>query len=326
VADRRPVRLGIIGLGAMGGEMLAVATADPDAVVTVAADVRPSVLEHHRRRHPGVRFTADPEEVLGTGGLDALYVATPPAHHAGLRRGLAVFCEKPLAVDLGDGERMRGAAASTATPCVVNFALSDRHAVLEVERALQADEVGRVVGVDVRLRFTTWPRAFQADAAWLATRAQGGFVREVFSHFAYLTDRLVGPIRAVDVSVDHPADAPAGAELAARGLLRAGDVPVHVSAVSGVSAPSTAGDERCEWILWGTRRSYLLRDWDQLFASDGGDWTPVALSGERGSEATRLSRFLAAARGEPVEHLADVAAAFRVQAAVEAFHTPPVDP
>jgi hypothetical protein len=131
----------------MGGEVLGVATADPDAVVAVAADVRPSVLEHHRRRHPGVRFTTDPDEVLGTVGPDAVYIATPPAHHAGLvlaglRRGLAVFREKPLAVDLGDGGRMREAAASAATPCVVNFAPSDRHAVLEVERALHAGEVG----------------------------------------------------------------------------------------------------------------------------------------------------------------------------------------
>ncbi|PZS30305.1 MAG: hypothetical protein DLM58_13890 [Pseudonocardiales bacterium] len=43
--------------------------------------------------------------------------------------------------------------------------------------------------------FPEWPRAFQADARWLADRAQGGFVREVLSHFIYLTDRLVGPVR-----------------------------------------------------------------------------------------------------------------------------------
>jgi predicted dehydrogenase len=321
-----PVRLGIIGLGAMGGEMLDAAAGAAGAVVAVAADVHPPAVERHRRRHPDVRFTTDPDEVLDADGLEAIYIATPPAHHAdlvlaGLRRGLAVFCEKPLAVARDDGERMlHAASAAGAPPCFVNFALSDRHAVLVVEQALRAGEVGRVVGVDVRLQFARWPRQFQAGAGWVATRAQGGFVREVFSHFAYLTDRLVGPIRSVDVGLDHPADPRDGAEVAARGLLRAGDVPVHVSALSGVSAFSTTGDERCEWILWGTRRSFLLRDWDRLFVSAGGDWAPVPLTGERGSDTTRLSRFAAAVRGGAVEHLADFPTAFRVQAAVEAFH------
>lgn len=322
---RGPVRLGIIGLGAMGGEMLTAASRHPDVVAAIAADVDDRAVQRHRQAYPGVAFTANPREVVDSAAVDALYIATPPAHHAelaiaGLRRGLAVFCEKPLAVSLVDGQDMLAAAAARGVPCFVNYALADRHAVLEMERALRADEVGQVVGVDVRLHFSRWPRPFQAEAAWLAGRQQGGFLREVFSHFVYLTDRLLGPVRPVEVSLDYASGEAESAEVAARGLLRAGDVPVHLSALSGLAAFTTSGGERCEWIIWGTRRSYLLRNWDQLFASDGGDWVPVALSGERGTESTRLSRFAAAVRGEPVNHLADFAAAYRVQVVVEAFH------
>ena len=106
-----------------------------------------------------------------------------------------------------------------------------------------------------------------------------------------------------------------GSETAAHGLLKAGDTPVHVSGIAG-----QAGPETYEWTLWGTRRSYLLRDWDQLYVSDGGDWTPVALDGERGSEFTRLSRFAKAVRGGNPENLADFDTALRVQRVVEAFH------
>jgi hypothetical protein len=90
---------------------------------------------------------------------------------------------------------------------------------------------------------------------------------------------------------------------------------VHVSAFSGIAAP-----ELYEWILWGTRRSYLLRNWGELRVSDGGEWKPVPLTEPRGSEATRLLLFADAVRGGKPRYRADFATALRVQEVVEAFH------
>lgn len=310
-----PLRLGVIGLGAIGTEMLAAAVTSEFTVVR-AFDPDPAAVDRARAAHPGITFTAEAREVVEAPDVDAVYLATPPAFHAeaaiaAMRAGKAVFCEKPLAIDLAEGRRMVEAAADHVA--AVNFSLADRDAVLEVERSLRAGEVGEVRGVDLRLVFPQWPRDFQANAAWVAGRAQGGFVREVLSHFVYLTDRLVGPLEPVDVSVDYPS--PPASEVAARGFLLAGDVRVNVSAFAGV-----AGPELYEWVLWGTRRSYLLRNWGELLVSDGGEWTPVPLSGPRGSEATRLALFAAAVRGGQPGHLADFAAALRVQEVVEAFH------
>lgn len=301
----------------MGTDMLDAATGHRDVSVPIAADLSSQVVEQHRRLRPGTAFRTDPGEVIASDDVDAIYIATPPVFHAelavaALRRGLGVFCEKPLSVSPDDSLAMIAAAEAAGVACAVNFALSDRHAVLEIERALTAGEAGEVVGVDVQLRFPRWPREFQAGAAWLDSREQGGFVREVFSHFAYLSDRLLGPLRPVHLSLDY---APGGAETTALGLLRAGDVPVHVSAFS-----EFAGEETYDWMLWGTRRSYLLRDWDQLYTSDGGGWERVALTGERGDDATRLSLFARAVRGESVDDLAGFDAAYRVQQVVEAFH------
>jgi predicted dehydrogenase len=312
-----PVTLGIIGLGAMGGRVLDVAVAHPDLVVVRASDLDQATLDRVGEAHPDVLLSRDSADVLGAPDVEAVYLATPPAFHAeltvaALAAGKAVFCEKPLSVSAEDARKMVDAAAAGGLATAVNFALSDRDVVLEVERALRAGEVGEVLGVDVRLQFPVWPREFQTDALWLDGREQGGFVREVFSHFAYLTDRLLGPIRAVDVSADFPAD---GSEVAARGLLRAGDVPVHFSGVSGV-----AGPEVYEWVLWGTRRSYRLRDWVNLEVFADGAWTPVDIGPGSGSDATRLGLFAAAVRGTPSPNLADFAVSHRVQEAVEAFH------
>ena len=302
----------------MGTAMLKATTGHEDVVVTIAADLDGRTVERQRRERPGVEFTADPRDVIVSDKVDAVYIATPPAYHgelavAALERGLAVLCEKPLSVTEEDSRAMIAAAEAAGRPCAVNFALSDRHAVLEVERALMNGLLGEPVGVDVRLRFPRWPRDFQADAAWLSTRDQGGFVREVFSHFAYLTDRLLGPLTAVETGVDYT---PGGAEKAARGFMRAGETPVHLSAFVGMAGPETY-----DWILWGTRRSYLLRDWDQLYVSEGGDWIHVDLPPERGDDASRLALFARAVRGERVRNLAGFDAAHRVQRVVEAFHS-----
>lgn len=321
VSDNEKVRLGIIGLGAMGGRVLGAAADHADVTVTVAADLDQGTVDRHRAAHPAVAFTTDPAAVVASDAIDALYIATPPAFHAelaiaALRRGVAVFCEKPLAVSEADGRAMLAAAEEAGVPCAVNFALSDRAAVLEIERALTAGEVGDVAGVEIRLRFPRWPRAFQADALWLDGRAQGGFVREVFSHFAYLTDRLLGPLDVVDVSLDYgEAGGAPTSETAARGHLRAGAVPVHFSAFVGGSGP-----DLYEWTLLGAKRSYRLDAWSRLLVLEDGDWEPVELPGERGGEPSRLAAFARAVRGGEQVNLADFAAGFRVRQVVEAFH------
>jgi predicted dehydrogenase len=298
-----PIRLAVVGLGAMGTRMLAAAQAHPGYTVVAGVDVAPRTLD--------VPVVTALDDVLSD--VDAVYLATPPATHASLAlkafaAGKAVFCEKPLAVDLGEAREMAGAARGR--PNAVNFALSDMAATLEIERRLP--ELGALRGVEIRLQFPRWPRAFQAEAAWLARSEQGGFVREVLSHFVYLTDRLLGPLTVESVSSDFPE--PGAAEVAARGVLRGGGgVPVHVSAFSGL-----AGPEIYEWTVWGTERSLRLDQWSDLSSSDGGAWEPVPLA-RTGSDYSRLTLFAQAVRGERPRDLADFAGGLRVAEVIEAF-------
>jgi predicted dehydrogenase len=306
------MRLGLIGLGVMGSAMLEVALTAPDVVVTGVADLSADAVTRVRAAHPELAFST-PVDLATAEHVDAVYIATPPASHADLavaamRAGKAVYCEKPLSIDIADGTRMYDASVETGVVNVVNFPFATMPATRYLEQQVVADEM---LAVDVQLRYPVWPRPFQATATWVGQRAEGGFVREVFSHFAYLTDRLVGPLRAVEASVEYPADA-AVSEIAAHGRLRAGTVPVHLAGRAGMAGPGVD-----EWTLWGTTRSYQLRNWADLYTSDGGDWSRVELPA--GSRGATLAGLVTAVRGEPRAGLADFAAALRVQAAVEAF-------
>jgi predicted dehydrogenase len=316
-ARPRHIRAGVIGVGVMGRRMLESLSKHPDYEVTAVADADPQASARARGAYPGVAVRPS-EDLVTADDVDLVYIATPPASHADLsvaamEAGKSVLCEKPLAVALADGTRMCEAADRSGAVTAVNFPLSATPATRRLEQLLRAGAPGTVLGVDVRLNFPVWPRPFQATAAWVGEPAEGGFVREVFSHFAYLTDRLCGPLRPVTTGLDAPSAVSRGSETAAYGLLRAGDVPVVVSGHAGVAAA-----EQYEWILWGSEQSYLLKDWQELFVSTGGAWSPVDPSDEW-ADGDLLSQLARVIRGGERTDLPDFGAGLRVQRVVESF-------
>lgn len=114
------MRLGLIGLGRIGGfhartlselpevDSLVVTDAQPAAVDRVLADLRGSRVR--------IEPAESPEKLLAAGVDGVLIAAATDAHPelllAGVDAGLPVFCEKPLAADIGDavrlGEALRG--------------------------------------------------------------------------------------------------------------------------------------------------------------------------------------------------------------------------
>ena len=107
------LRSAVIGHGMIGAEHSRVLHALPDVQLAVVCDTRPDVAAG---LPAGVRFTADLDSALDEPGLEAVWVCTPQHVHrvavtAALARGLAVFCEKPLAATLADADAIIDAAS-----------------------------------------------------------------------------------------------------------------------------------------------------------------------------------------------------------------------
>lgn len=98
----RPLRVGVIGLGYWGPNLVRVIQELPEAEATWICDVNPESLIRVGRRYPAAQKTRQVARVLADREVDAIAIATPVSTHypiaiAALAAGKHVFVEKPLA-------------------------------------------------------------------------------------------------------------------------------------------------------------------------------------------------------------------------------------
>lgn len=306
-------RIGIIGLGAMGSLMARQFMQDDRFQVAAVWDVSAERCVRLQQEFPTIALAADAQALAARDDVDLVYVATPPASHVDychmvLDHGRQLLCEKPLSTDIVAARSLVQRVEAGAVRCAVNFLFGLSPMVAVIQNAVHSGAVGDVASVVVRMHFPKWPREWQEAAGWLNGRAQGGFVREVFSHYAYLIDRLCGPLHIASRHIDHGPSAEAGVSA----VLKSGTVSVHFTGAVGGAAP-----ECIEWTLYGSRRSYRIRDWFTLQSSEGGDWQDVPY-GNAVAAARPLDELSKMMHGEP-HLLADFAAGLRAQEVIEAL-------
>jgi predicted dehydrogenase len=281
----------------------------PEFEPTWAWDSCPSVRDATAAEYPALDFV---EEIFAQ-PADLFYIATPPATHIPLARqaSRAILCEKPLAVDVTEARRL---VEEIQIPNAVNFPFATHATITTLEQELAEERHGSTVRLEIRLFFNDWPRQWQQGAAsWLAQPEQGGFLREVFSHFAYLTDRILGPVELIEAEVER---GPTGTESTVRAQLQAGDVPVLLTGDVGGRAP-----DYNEWTLYGSRASYRIQDWNNLKIGGDDRWRdlqPSTPPTQGLSEQLDAVTDMLRGRPNPLPNFAD---ALRVQELVEAILT-----
>lgn len=143
-----PVRVGVVGLGAWGKNLLRAFYLDPYAEVCIACDMDSNSRERILAQYGEFEVTADVERVL-TADIEALVIATPPVSHydlaaAALEAGKDVFVEKPLVLSVADGERLARQAAAVGRILMVGHIMEYHPAVEWLQEYLHKDGLGRV--------------------------------------------------------------------------------------------------------------------------------------------------------------------------------------
>lgn len=270
-------RVAVVGLGVIGRRMLANMPAQGRLEVVGGWDLSAEARAGAAKDFPWLTIAESAEALIAAPETDCVYIGVPPKAHglyarAAVAAGKAVFCEKPLGVDLEDSRALTELVEGSGLPQAVNLALAAARGVTLMRDALADGSLGTLAGADIRLHFSRWPRGWQHSATWLSGRAEGGFTREVGTHFLYLVDSLLGPARLVSASAAYPAD-PEAAETHVLAQLEAGGLPVTLAGSTG-----GAGPDLVEFTLWGSRRSLRLTEFYKLWQSDGEDWA-YALGG-----------------------------------------------
>ena len=193
-------RVGVVGLGAVGTRMIGTMQAHERFEVIAGFDASPAAVTALNEQAPTVAATGDFDALLSRDDIDVLYVSTPPKSHAdyvrhGIAKGWKIFCEKPLGVDVSDSQRLTAEMDASGLGQAVNFVYSGAPAARRAKQMINDGVIGDVLGAELDVRLSRWPRAFQSHAAWLSKRAEGGFTREMISHHAYLTLVLLGTPR-----------------------------------------------------------------------------------------------------------------------------------
>ncbi|MGP1677672.1 MAG: Gfo/Idh/MocA family protein [Burkholderiales bacterium] len=314
-------QIGIISLGVMGQRMLARLAEHPRARALLAWDPNPATVAEAKKRHPDLSIAATPAEVIGAPALDGLYIASPPASHLayahqGFDAGLAVFCEKPLTVDFAEGRRAIARIEAGRLRSGVNFSLASSPGLAAMTAAISDGSIGEPERVDIELAFDQWPRTWQAAAGrWLAERAEGGFSREVLSHFVFVLQRALGQATVEQAKPDYPADGVAS-ERALQARLKAGGVPVTVDARVGGSLPDFN-----RMTLVGSAGAIEIHDWFGLRRRrKDGDWIAVGTpqSNRQIGQAAQLDQVMEMIEGRS-HTLPSFAEALAVQETIEAI-------
>jgi predicted dehydrogenase len=314
-------QIGVISLGVMGQRMLARLAEHPRVGALVAWDPNAAAVAEVRKHHPSLRMAATAEEVIGTRALDCIYIASPPQNHLAYAHqsfdaGLAVFCEKPLTVDFAAGRKAIARIEAERRRAGVNFSLASSPGLAAMTAAVRDGSIGEPKRVEIELAFDQWPRTWQAAAGrWLAERAEGGFSREVLSHFVFVLQRALGQATVEEARPDYPADGVAS-ERSLKARLAAGGVPVTVEAKVGGSHPDFN-----RMTLVGSAGAIELHDWFGLRRQrqDGG-WTDegTAQSNRQIGQMAQLDHVAAMIDGR-AHTLPSFAEALAVQETIEAI-------
>jgi UDP-N-acetylglucosamine 3-dehydrogenase len=153
IGAKRPVRVGLIGLGAMGRNHLRLLTGRDDTRLVAVADPVPGALD--TVASGDAQAYAEPLAMLAEAELDAVVIASPTTTHhplalAALDRGIAVLVEKPLAANIREADELVEAARSHGVPLQVGHVERFNPAVLELGRLLDTGWLSTVYAITSR--------------------------------------------------------------------------------------------------------------------------------------------------------------------------------
>ncbi len=164
--EERPLRVGMIGVGNHGVDMLVGVETEE---ILALCDVDSKPLAAITEWLPEPRTFSDFREMLELEGLEAVVICTPDHTHAAaasrsLARGLHVYCEKPLAGSIEECRHLAAQAeAAKAGGVVTQFGTQHRASDgnLQAIEWLRSGRLGRALAAHAWSNRPVWPQGIE---------------------------------------------------------------------------------------------------------------------------------------------------------------------
>src|SRR5215218_9092773 len=200
----RVVRWGLVGCGDIARRRVAPALRDLDNCELAAVSRADAARAESFAAEFGARgWHADWRRLVEDPSVEAVYVATPVHLHAeqaiaAAEAGKHVQCEKPMALNVAECERMNAAADANGVLLGVAYYRRFYPAVERVKQILESGEIGVPVVAQVNA-FERFDPAPESPRRWLLDKrhAGGGPMFDFGCHRIELLVNLFGDAKAV---------------------------------------------------------------------------------------------------------------------------------
>jgi predicted dehydrogenase len=147
------IRIGVIGYGYWGPNLVRNFYETPGAQVACVSDLRAERLKQVQGRYPTVGVTEDHRALIDDPGVDAVAIATPVSTHfdlalRALQAGKHVFVEKPLAATAEQVQRLIDAAQKANRILMVDHTFVYTGAVRKIRELIDDGSLGEIYYYD----------------------------------------------------------------------------------------------------------------------------------------------------------------------------------
>jgi phthalate 4,5-cis-dihydrodiol dehydrogenase len=204
-ATTKLLKMGMIGVGVGGTEILPAMESMPEIDLYAGADANPMTRERFKARYPEAQVYDGIEALCADPEVEGVWVSTPNRFHAphtiyALEHGKHVVVEKPMALSIEEAEAMVETAEKTGRMLLAGHTRAYTYPIRAMRAVIRSGAIGKLEALHL-WAYTDWmlrPRS----AEELDPNQGGGMVYRQVPHQAD-TVRLLGGglVRSVRASV-----------------------------------------------------------------------------------------------------------------------------
>ena len=311
------ISVAIIGLGIMGTRMMKHMRLHKKFSPDYLWDPSPIACENAIKLDYKSKIMNSANEAIEK--ADLVYLACPPTVREiyaikTVEMGKALFLEKPFGINIQDSRNFIKKLQNYDVPMAVNFTQAAGIALADLLVSKNSGEMGDMLGVDIIVTYSSWPRDWQKEADWLRFKKEGGMTREVISHFIFFTERVLGPLKLIWANTSYPTDQELCETSVFAKLENEDGLPVNIFASVGGKQP-----DRQEFIVKGSQKSRKVSEFYKDSVSTGDNFIPLREEPKDPravSLKAQLDNLVLKVNNKP-NSLATINEAFRVQKLVE---------